>query len=69
METDNVTIDVDVIKITAISVWLMNLKDRQVTMSVGLIELSHEGDHDYETGTTPYKARLPEYMAIKLELV
>ena len=69
METDYVTIDVDVIKITKLSVWLMNLKDRQVTMSVGLIELSNEGVHDYETGTTPYRARLPEYMAIQLELV
>ena len=69
METDYVTIDVDVIQITKLSVWMLNLKERKVTMSVGLIELSHEGQHDYETGTTPYRARLPEYMAIQLELV
>ena len=69
METDNVNIDVDVIKITDLSVWLLNLKDRQVTMSKGLVELSHEGLKDHETGTTPYRATLPEYMAIKLELV
>ena len=69
METDYVTIDVDVIQITKLSIWMLNLKDRKVTMSVGLIELSSEGQHDYETGTTPYRARLPEYMAIQLELV
>ena len=69
METDYVTIDVDVIQITKLSVWMMNLKDRQVKMSVGLIELSHEGEKDFETDTTPYRAKLPEYMAIELELV
>ena len=69
MEEDYITIDVDVVRINNKSLWVLNLKDKVVTIPESLIELSHKGLVESETETTPYRANLPEWMAIDLELV
>ena len=69
METDDVEIDIDLIRVTKAYTWILNLKEREVRVSNATIEILEQGSRDLDACTTPCRASLPECLAIKLELV
>ncbi len=69
MDLDLIDLDVDVVTNNPRVMILMNLKDQRVTLNTTIAELLYVGEEDYETQLSPGKVQLPEWLAIKLELV